>query len=156
MDKIVKNRWISELIWWVISFLACCLILLPIYNNVEDYQFYAYNILFIMTFFTFLRYVFLLHQTPMIYNTATKLIIAVLCIPLLFILFQGFYLYQAAVNEYGPEDYFNIRVGSEPIRAVQYIHSEMVFFAVGAIIVSTMMPFRMLMSVWKTKNRGTY
>ncbi len=146
----------SELIWWVISILACGLILMPVFNNVEDYQFYAYNILFIMVFFTFLRYIFLLHQTPMIYNATAKLGIAVLCIPLLFILFQGFYLYQAAVNEYGPEDFFNIRAGSDPMRTVQYIHSEMVLFAVGAIIVSTMMPFRMLMSVWKTKNRGTY
>lgn len=156
MNKIVRNRWVLELVWWTITILVTILVLLPVYNNVENYPFYAYNIFFIITFLTFIRYIFLLRLTPMIYSAAPKLITAVLCIPILFMLFQGFYLYQAAVNEYGPEDFFNIRINSDPAQTVYYIHSEMVLFAVGAIITATILPFRMLMSVWKTKNRGTY
>jgi hypothetical protein len=37
----------------------------------------------------------------------------------------------------------------------QYIRSEFLFFGVGSVIVSILLPFRMIISVWRTKNKGT-
>jgi hypothetical protein len=156
MDKLQKKRWTLEWVYWLITGLLAVLLLLPIYQNVENYPFYTYNLLFIFTFFTLTRYIFLLQHSPFVYHKITKLFLAAISIPLAFILFQGFYEYEAAINEYGPEDYFQFKSGAQPPQIIKYINSEMVLFGVSAIFVTLLTPFRMLISIWKTKNRGTY
>ena len=37
----------------------------------------------------------------------------------------------------------------------KYIRYEYLFFAVAAIMTVAMMPFRMILSLWRTRNRGT-
>ncbi len=156
MDALQKKRWILEWVYWLITALLTALLLLPIYQNVDGYPFYSYNILFIITFFTLTRYIFLLQHSPFVYHKVTKLLLAAASIPLAFLLFQGFYEYEAAINEYGPEDYFQFKLGARPEQVIKYINSEMVMFGVAAIIVTLLTPIRMLVSIWKTKNRGTY
>ena len=38
---------------------------------------------------------------------------------------------------------------------INYIKSEMIFFGVGSVIAGIILPFRMLISLWRMKNRGT-
>jgi len=40
-------------------------------------------------------------------------------------------------------------------RLMNYMKSEMIFFGVGAIISGLILPFRMLISLWRVRNRGT-
>jgi hypothetical protein len=43
----------------------------------------------------------------------------------------------------------------EQTRMMHYIKSEMIFFGVGAIIAGFILPFRMVISLWRVRNRGT-
>lgn len=156
MDLISRNRWIIEIIWWLLTLLLTGLILLKVYESVEGYPFYIYNAMFVIVFLTFTRYIFLLNQTPFIYNSKLKLFLFFLSIPLCFIIFEGFYSYQSSVDEYGAESYFIIRPGIDSGRSVRFIHTQMMFFGVASFIASVVMPVRMVVSIWKTKNRGTY
>lgn len=156
MDLISRNRWIIEIVWWLLTILVTGLILLKVYESVAGYPFYFYNTLFILVFLTFSRYIFLLNQSPIIYSRKPKMFYFFLSIPLCFIIFEGFYAYQSAIDEYGAEDYFNIRPDADPGSTVSFIHTQMVFFGVASFIAAVVMPVRMVVSIWKTRNRGTY
>ncbi len=156
MDLISRNRWIIEMVWWLATVLVTSLILLKIYESIEDYPFYFYNSLFIVVFLTFTRYIFLLNQTPFVYNSKPKIFNFFISIPLCFIIFEGFYTYQSAIDEYGAVDYFNFRAGMDSYSNIRFIHTQMMFFGVASFIAAVVMPVRMIVSIWKTKNRGTY
>lgn len=38
---------------------------------------------------------------------------------------------------------------------INYMKSEMLFFGVGSIIAGILLPFRMIVSLWRMRNRGT-
>jgi len=62
------------------------------------------------------------------------------------------------LDEQGKQDFFKPEMIKEAVsknrleNVVNYVRSEMLFFGVGSIIVAIIMPFRMVMSVWRTYN----
>ena len=38
---------------------------------------------------------------------------------------------------------------------INYIKNEMIFFGVGSIITGIILPFRMIISLWRMRNKGT-
>ena len=49
-----------EMIWWLVTALVIAIILVPIYVNIPYFEFYLFNITYIVVFITFSRYVFLI------------------------------------------------------------------------------------------------
>jgi len=144
-----------ELVWWVFTILAAVGLGYPIIAKAEHYPFTLSNVVFIVAFITLARYIFLLKHTFLAHNQWAKSACIVACIPLISYLINEVFFFQSFIDEQGPEAIF----GNVPLASmgniVDYMKSEMVFFGVGAAITAIIFPFRMLISIWRNRNRGT-
>jgi hypothetical protein len=145
-----------ELLWWVITAVIATLIILPIYLNIgESYPFYRDNIILIVIAVTWTRYIFFMKHHWLTLSNYIKAFFMVFSIPtFLFIIgafydFQSFYddgLFDAVLEELPFQNQSNMLL---------YIRTEMIFFLAFAFICNFMLPFRMLISIWRKINKGT-
>lgn len=145
----------SELLWWAITCILLVIILLPLYNNSEDFPFWVSNIVYITTFITFIRYIFLLNQTPLRFVQWLKVLLILGCIPLLTYMIRELQAFQVFADERGIQSVYTKLSEREQARMVDYTKTEVLFFGVGAILSTVIFPFRMLISFWRTHNKGT-
>lgn len=153
--KCMSRTTLLELVFWIFTALAALVVMLPIITEVEGYPFWFINIIYIVTAITATRYIFLLQHTFLARRQPLKVALVFLCIPFVFYLIQELNHFQTFIGEEG----MDALVGSLPYRRrnnmADYIRSEMLFFSVGSIISSVILPFRLLSSYWRTRNRGT-
>lgn len=144
-----------ELLWWLITLLILAAVLLPIYIKVEGYPFYLLNSVYIIGFITLTRYIFFLPFTWLAHKEPWKVILFFLCIPFIFYLIQGINQFQIFLDEEGPEALIKNLQGKTLSDLTTYIRSEMLLFGVGSIISGLIFPFRLLVSVWRKRNRNS-
>ena len=144
-----------EAIWWIVTVIIVLGILYPIYKVQPNYPFWFENTVFIVVFITFTRYIFLLKHTFLAYQQWLKVLVAVLCIPLFMYLMTEFNAFRVIAEEIGVEEMFNHLSLEGQTDKSSYVRTEMLFFGAASIICSVLMPFRMLISFWRTYNRGT-
>ncbi len=146
-----------ELLWWLITAVVVIGVLFPIYQCVLYYPFVVSNIIFIVVFINFTRYVFLLKHTFWAHHQLTKIIVGVLCFPLIFYLISEINYFKTYMDEVGLYAIFKPAVDNLTTApdVTRYIRNEMLFFGIGAVIIACIMPFRLIMSVWRTHNKGT-
>jgi len=155
MDKQNSLALRLELIWWVVTAVIAVAVVLPITSNIYNFPFLLTNIIFVILFITFTRYIFLLKHTFLAKKQILKAIIGVLCIPILFYLVNEINFFQTFLDEEG-FDVFMKHLSLEKKDSMhRYIRSEILLFGVGSIIVTLLLPIRMLISVWRFRNRGT-
>jgi len=147
--------WKAELLWWLLTLLITAGVLLPIYLYSPAYPFFAINAVYIAGFITFTRYAFLLRFTFLARRQALKLIFIFLSIPVVFLLVQELNLFQTFYDEEGQEALLGVPLGRADLRMVRYVHSEMLLFGTGCIIAAVVLSLRLVLSVWRTRNRGT-
>jgi dipeptide/tripeptide permease len=144
-----------ELFWWLITGLVLAAVLLPIYFNIGNFPFYRLNIVVIICFITLGRYIFLLPYTFIARREVWKIVIVFLCIPLVFYLVQELNYFQTFIDERGVESLVGKRPADKQMQWVYFIQNEILLFGVGAVIATVIMPFRLILSVWRGRNRGT-
>jgi dipeptide/tripeptide permease len=144
-----------EILWWLITLLVLAAVLLPIYFNIGNFPFYGLNIAVIICFITLARYIFLLPYTFLARRETLKIIIVFLCIPLVFFLVQELNYFQTFIDERGVESLVGKRPANKQMQWVYFIQNEMLLFGVGAVITAVILPFRLILSVWRGRNRGT-
>lgn len=144
-----------ELVFWLVTALIVGGVLYPIYRVAPDYPFWFRNILFIVLTVTFTRYIFLLKHTWLAYLTWIKVVFILAAIPLTFFLIDGINDFQTYLDE----NTFDSFLGHLPLdrreAMTRYIRSEMIFFGTGAVIGGLAFALRMVMSLWRNRNRGT-
>lgn len=142
-----------ELIWWVFTAVLIALVLLPIYSSAYQFPFYLYNAVFVASAVTATRYIFLLRATPLSERQVLKGAVAIAVIPLIFYIVQGINAFQIHIDE---ED-LNALVGHLPrerqLAILTYLRAEMIFFGVWAVVSLVILPFRLLVSIWRQYNR---
>lgn len=143
-----------EFLWWVLTAALVVLVMAPIYLYTEGYPFWKVNIIYIVTFVTVARYIFLLPTTFLAKIQQLKVALVFLTIPAIFMLIQEMNRFQVFLDYNEPEDL----VGLLPIETsramVRYIRSEFILFGVGSVIALVVLPFRMIISVWRYRNTG--
>jgi hypothetical protein len=148
-----KQILLLELLWWALTGLFTLLVTLPILLSPIYFPFWTNNILFVLTFVTTTRYLFLLRFTWMAYLIRIKVVLFFLAIPFVFFLIQEVHAFQVFLDERGME----VIVGELPLERqdsmMAYIRSEYLLFGIGAIVGSVVLPFRLLQSVWLLYNR---
>jgi len=128
---------------------------LPIRGYWETYPFFWTNVIFLVVFVTLARYIFLLPYTFLANRQRWKVILVFLCIPLVFLLVQEINRFQVYLDNYGLEALLG-QPGMNPEDSlISYTYSEMLLFGVGSVISGVIFPFRLLLSVWRRRNRGT-
>lgn len=144
-----------ELFFWVFTFIIAAAVLLPILTTLNTYKFWLPNIVFVVTAITMTRYLFLLKHTFLAQRQPLKVVVVFLCIPLVFYLVQELNYFQTFLDEEGPEAIVGSGAYGAQANLMTYIRSELILFGVAAVISSVALPFRLLVSVWRTRNRGT-
>ena len=157
MDNRTKLLIRLEVIWWLITGIILLGVLFPIYKTLGEikYPFWVSNCVFIVIFITFSRYIFLTKHTILAYRQWWKVVVAIICIPLFIYLLDEFSYFRRIADEVGLEELFDHLSLKGQISMANYVKSEMLFFGAGSIICSVIMPIRMLISFWRTYNRGT-
>lgn len=151
----MKFEWQVELVSWVITGLLTTAVLFPILRNVWDFDFLSYNIAAVVTFITLIRYIFLLRFVPFKRFAPVKAIMIFLSIPLFVYLMDGLSEFQNTLDENGTYSMVSHLEINKQIPLSKYIRSEMLFFGVGALISTALLPFRMILSIWRVINRNT-
>lgn len=144
-----------ELYWWIISGIIAVLVVAPIYFNTGTFPFYLSNLLYVVAFITLTRYIFLLRFKWLAKIEWIKIVIVFLCIPIVFFAIQELNLFQTFLDENGVEALVGTDLPLEKRNSLtKYIHSEFLLFAVGSIISGVVLPFRLILSVWRGRNTG--
>ena len=149
-------KWKLEVLWWMITAIIMVLIITPIYTSIGyDYPFYLANVLFVIVFVTFTRYIFLLKYTFFSHNSWIKVFFVFLPIPLFMYFIDSMYDFQKFLDEEGLISIMDKLSAKNQISLSKYIQYEKLFFGTGAIITLVLLPIRMIVSIWRVRNRGT-
>lgn len=89
------------------------------------------------------------------YLTPVKLILGILSIPLFLYAVDGMYEFQRFLDEEGLPKLVNNYQSADHDSIVAFIRNEYVFFGVASVILSIVFPIRMIISIWRVRNRGT-
>lgn len=144
-----------ELLWWVFTAVVVFAVLFPIMTTVDDYPFLIPNIVFIIVFITFSRYFFLLQHTFLAYRQILKAVVFVLCIPLFSYIVNEITAVRSYLDEVGIDSLVKNLDYKDHLGFASYIKTQMYFFGAASIIVCILLPFRLLISIWRNRNRGT-
>jgi hypothetical protein len=145
----------SELLWWVATLILLVAVLFPIYSSSDNFPFWFSNTVFILIFITFTRYIFLLKHTPLRHVQWFKVVVLLSSVPLGFYLVRELHAFQIFADEVGVQALFVHLSEKSQSNMVEYTKTEMLFFGVGSLFATVVMPFRMLISFWRTYNLGT-
>ncbi|MCB0645351.1 MAG: hypothetical protein KDC49_01720 [Saprospiraceae bacterium] len=149
----MKNKISLEVVSILITLVLLVLILFPIAEYYgEGYRFYTSNILFIIVFLTYTRYIFLLKYTFLADLKWFKVVLVFLSIPLILYGVDRLLEFQSYLDEVGFVDISGNDI-DEASKMATYTKSQYVFFNSAALIVLVIMPFRMIMSVWRIVNK---
>ncbi len=156
MDTQQKSLFIKlELVWWLLTAILTIGVLYPIYTKVgTNYPFYGSNILFIITFITFTRLIFLLKYSFLANWEKIKIGLIIFTPILLFYLVNEINYFQTFLDEKGVENFLAQMSIPERESMRKYITAEMLLFGVGSLIAAVILPIRLLISIWRVRNRG--
>jgi hypothetical protein len=151
----MKKELQLELVFWLFTALVTIAVLIPINSNIIDYPFWIQNIVFIIVAITITRYIFLLKFTFLAKRQLLKVGCIFLCIPLIFYLVQELNYFQTYLDERGTDHIVGHLPFEDRSDVIDYMRSELLLFGTMAIISSIIFPIRLIISIWRTHNRGT-
>ncbi|MFZ1703094.1 MAG: hypothetical protein WAT79_02045 [Saprospiraceae bacterium] len=149
----MSKEWSFELLSYLFIIGVVALFVLPIYNESDQlYGFYIENIVGIVVFFSFTKYIFLLKFTPVARAKWIKFASVFLCIPLLMYLVGSLYDFQRFLDEEGIASVLLHTGDMSNYNFGKFIKYQFIFFTTGAIVVTAFMPIRLIISFWRTRN----
>lgn len=146
----MRPKILSECLFLLITIVVALLTAHFMDDLLMQNNFYYLNFFSIIAFLTFTRYIFLLGYTPFHKSELTKGIIIVACIPLMLYLVNGF----SDLTRFLDVEGFELHVVDSDISNANIIESQMLFFLIGAMICTVILPIRLITSIWKVRNRG--
>lgn len=144
-----------ELLWWLITAVITFAILLPIWQKINEFPFWTANIIFIVVFITYTRLIFLTRYSFLAFNNKVKFVFIAITVPVVFLLINQLNYFQTFLDENGPASIVGKRPLQEELSMIGYVHKEITFFATASIITAIIMPFKMVISIWRNHNKGT-
>jgi hypothetical protein len=143
-----------EVLWWILTSLLTALVLLPIAVYAKSYPFWIPNVVYIFTFLTFTRFIFLMPYTFFAQLRRFKIILIFLCIPIAFFLIQELNTFQVYVDYNDTERLVGLLPYATMNAMREYVYNEYLLFGVGSIIATIVLPFRLVISIWRVRNTG--
>ncbi len=145
--------WI-EILWWLFTLVLIGAVCFPIYRKDIDFPYWIYLVISIILFVQFIRMLFLMRIHPIRPFQVLKVVLMLLCIPIVFLLYNQLLAFQSDFDDglvNALVDKFSL---VERNRLLNYIRHTVLFFGVGAVLMSVLLPFRLLLSVWHEHNKG--
>jgi hypothetical protein len=149
------NKFLLEAVWWLVTAVIVTAIMYPIWTNFPAYKFNGVNIANIVVFVTFTRYTFFLKYTFLATWQYAKIGFVLLTVAIVATLMTQIQSFNVWIDG-GDPDILLDSVGKIHVREslLNYIKSEFLFFVVGAIVSALFLSGRLLVSVWRLRNRG--
>ncbi len=154
-EGIRQQKLTVELIWWVFTFLVICVIMLPIWIQVPLFPFTWQNVLLIILFITYSRYIFFLPLTFIARMKWIKVGIIASAVLLFFVTATALLDFRSFMDERGLQTLVEDLHVEEQTAMIFYMKHEMIFFGVGSLITGVLLPIRMIVSLWRMRNKGT-
>jgi hypothetical protein len=154
MSEVRKQKIKAEITWWLLTAAVTILVLSPIWLKVTAYPFYWQNILFIVIFITFARYILLFRLSLIAHTKWLKVFIILSSVLFVFVLMTAMQDFRNYMDERGLQTLVDDLNVYQQTRIIRYIKQEMIFFGVGSIITCILLPMRMIVSLWRMKNSG--
>lgn len=156
MEQQKKLSLTLELVFWVVTVIIAFGVLRPILINFNDFPFLLHNILIIVVAVNYTRYAFLWRHTIFSKSNIIRALILLGTIPLVFFMIQNLNGFQTYLDDGGYEAFMDLLknplTDEQKKGLLQYIRSEFVFFSVAAIAAGVVMPIRVIVSIWRTRN----
>ena len=155
MQKQNVVRLLLELTWWVITAVLVWAVLSPIDKAIFVWPFRTWNIIYIVALVTFARYIFMLEHTFLADQQIAKIVLLLLMFPATFLFINGVSDFMTYIEQKTWEPLTGHLPAVEKRATERYIWNEMLFFGVGSIFSAPIFAIRMMLSIWRTRNRGT-
>jgi len=155
MDQQQSLRNKLEILWWVITVIILGVILYPILSKIENYQFLVPNIIFVLVFITFTRFIFQLKHTFLGKRQKLKAFVMLISLPLTAYIIQSLHNFQSYIDENGIGELLKELPIEQQNSLGEFIKTEYIFFGVGALIAIVVLFFRLVISIWRFRNKGT-
>jgi hypothetical protein len=129
-------------------------VMFPIWRDFPSFPFQLTNIAFIICFITFTRYAFLLKHTfiaETLYPKVGFILATMIIVGTLLTQMQTFNIW---IDSGGTENVAKSLSESKRMSLLEYIKSEYLLFAVGGIIAAVVLAGRLLISIWRLRNRN--
>ena len=143
-----------ELVWWLFTAILAAAVYVPIWMNNIKFPFYLENTVFIAVFVTAARYAFLLKHTWLAQMKWIKLGIIAVSVITVFVLITMFSDFNNYVEEVGLQEMVAHLHVTDQYRLIRYIQTETIFFAVGSAISVIVLSLRMIVSIWRMRNKS--
>jgi hypothetical protein len=151
----INSRWTAELLSILITVIFAGVLVWVINENIIRYDFVTINFLSIALFLTFSRYILLLKYTPFAFNAWVKVILLFSAIPLFFYFLDGIYEFLKMLDEEGIEPFVNSDNADFRWNFAKFTKYQFLFFITATLCTLFMMPVRMIVSIWRVRNKGT-
>ncbi len=74
-------------------------------------------------------------------------------IPLAVFLTDSFSAFQAYSDTIGIQEFVKTMEGPKQVGTIAYIRNQMLFFGAGSVVATVLLAFRMILSIWRVRNR---
>jgi len=150
----LKEKLTVELLWWAFTFIVVSIVMLPIWTDAPGFPFSFQNILLIIFFITFTRYIFFLPITLIARAKWIKVAIILSAALFFFVTVTALMDFRNFMDERGLQTLVDDLDVMQQTKRINYIKHEMIFFGVGSLITGALLPLRMIRSLWRMKNTG--
>ncbi len=155
MSALLKQKFVAELLWWIITAIVIAMVLYPITLNTINFPFYFENALLITVFITFSRYIFFLPISFIARMKWIKVFIIASAVFIFFILTMALGDFRNFMDEEGLQTLVIHLHVNKQTSVINYIKNEMIFFGVGSSLTTILLAMRMIVSLWRMRNSGT-
>ena len=115
--------------------------------------FYWYNLLFIFVFVVFFKHIFFLQYSFIDSYQKLKMLIIPCSFIFVFVLIRMLSKFAVFVDTFALAEFMTDLPYKERVFLSKLFKNQYVFFAVGAILASFVLPIRLIVSVWREVNR---
>jgi len=150
----LRNKILLELLWWLFTLFIILIIYFPIYLNGIKFPFFYYNLFFIISSITFIRLIFQMKFSFMAHNLVLKFLLMFGSVVVLMLAYRGIGLYNIFKDENGFYSLFEHLSLEKRYTMAAYVNWQYFFFGVAAMVSAIVMPFRLLISIFRVRNIG--
>ena len=154
MNGLEQKRIYIEVVSLLISIVLAGLIVLPIVNAGIKFDLITYNFIYVIVSLTFIRWLVRWDLHPLTDSKLAKITIICLTPLLFFPLLEGIHSFVEFRDQAGIASIMtHLSYSSEQFYS-KYLSNEYLFFAVGSLITSFLLIFKMLRSLWRQYKYG--
>lgn len=149
-----KYKLTFEIVTVVGAAIIAMLLILPIYMVNPNYPFFKSHFIFIFLFLNFAKYIFFLRFSLFSHYNPVKLVFIFLTIPLAVLLTDEFSMFQDYSDTVGLQELVKSMNGNDQNGMMAFIRNQMLFFGAGSVVTTVLLAFRLIISIWRVRNRN--